>query len=113
MRLPALPDRIFTIPMLGRGIVIWGSARASLALAGWLMSARTEPLSIAITPAAAVWITLLVGVLGAIEIRRRREHLLLANLGIMQATLTVIAAVPALIGEVAVALLTVDAAARG
>jgi hypothetical protein len=56
---------------------------------------------------------LVVGALGLIEIRRRNEHLLLANLGFRQRTLAVIAGLPAFVGEVAIALAWSDAASRG
>lgn len=113
MRLPAFPDRTFAFPVLGRSLTIWAAARAALVLLGWLMADRAEPLTLAVTRGASAWVVLVVGALGLLEIRRRNEHLLLANLAIPQPTLAALAAAPALIGEVVIALLTTDGAARG
>ncbi|MGE5925725.1 MAG: hypothetical protein ACM357_00095 [Gemmatimonadota bacterium] len=112
MRLPALPDRTFAIPVLGRGLTIWAAARAALALASWLMAGRAEPLTLAVTRGASAWVVLVAGVLGLLEIRRRNEHLLLANLGVSQPTLAALAGIPALIGELVIAVLTGNGAAR-
>jgi hypothetical protein len=112
MRIRALPDRLLTIPILARGFIIWASARAALALATWLMSGKSEPLTLAVTRGASVWIVLLVAALGLIEIRRRNAHLFLANLGVSQPTLAAIAATPALLGEITIAFLATDGAAR-
>ena len=101
------------MPILWRSLTIWAAARAALALLGWLMSDGADPITLAVTRGASAWIVLVVGALGLLEIRRRNEHLLLANLAIPQATLAALAAAPALIGELVIALLTTDGAARG
>jgi hypothetical protein len=43
---------------------------------------------------------LLVALLGLLEARRRHEHLLLANLGVSQLTISLVSAIPALAIEV-------------
>jgi len=108
-----MPDWTFTRPLLGRGALIWGSARACLAFVNWAVSGFTGPFSLAVTPKAAVWTAAVVGLLGVLELRRRNEHLLLANLGVRQRTLAALATVPAILGELALAMMGTDAAPRG
>lgn len=106
------PDRLFTVPILSRGALMWACTRSALMLVGWLMAGGDEPPTIEVTRNAAAWLIGLTGVLGVIEIRRRNEHLLLANLGSGQPVLAAIAAAPALVAEIVIALVT-DGAARG
>lgn len=112
MNVVAIPDRIFTIPILVRGVLLWASTRAVLALVPRLMTGFEEPFSLEVTNGAAAWIIGVVAALGLVEMRRRNEHLLLANLGIREATLGVIAALPALLGEVVIAFVVPDGAPR-
>jgi hypothetical protein len=113
MNVLPVPERLFSAPMLMRGALIWGFVRAGLALVPWLMAGFEEPFTVNVTVGAAAWIVLVVGALGLIEVRRRNEHLLLANLGFRQRTLAVIAGLPAVVGEVAIALAWTDAPPRG
>ena len=106
-----LPDRLFALPIFSRGFLIWACSRSTLVLVGWLMGGGDEPLTIEVTRNAAAWLIALIGALGVIEIRRRNEHLLLANFGFGQPVLAAIAAAPALVAEITLALL-VDGAAR-
>ena len=108
-----LPDWTFTRPLLVRGALIWASARACLAFVTWAGSGFTGPFSPAVTAKAAIWTAAVVGILGVLELRRRNEHLLLANFGIRQGTLAVLATVPAILGELTLAMLQADATPRG
>ena len=110
-RMFILPDRLFTLPILSRGLLLWGCTRSALALGSWLMGGGDEPLMIDVTGKAAAWLIALTGALGVLEIRRRNEHLLLANLGSSQPVLAALAMAPALVAAVTLALL-VDGAAR-
>lgn len=107
------PDPVFTRPLLARGLLIWGASRACLAVVVWLMSGLEDPLTFAVTPKAAAWIALVTAAVGWLELRRRHEHLLLANLGIRQPMLVLLAAAPAVLGEVMVALAGAGGLARG
>lgn len=111
--MPFLPDRVFTRPLLGRGAYIWATLRLGIALVSWLMSGLTEPFSLAVTGRAAAWIAAVAAILGVLELRRRNEHLLLANLGFGARTLTALAAAPAVLGEIALAAWHTSDAARG
>jgi len=108
-----IPDRVFTRPLLVRGLLIWGASRACLAVVVWLMSGLEDPLTFAVTAKAAIWIAVVAGVLGWLELRRRHEHLLLANLGVRERTLGLLAAAPGLLGEFVVAVVGAGDAARG
>ena len=107
------PDRVFARPLLIRGTLLWAGARGCLALITWLVAGMEGPVTPQVTVEAAAWIIIVVGALGLLEARRRNEHLLLANLGIYQRTLGLLAAVPALAGEVVIALALADGPARG
>ena len=108
-----LPDRIFAQPLLVRGALLWAGVRSAMALIAWLMAGMEGAPTLEVTVKAAAWIVLVVGGLGILELRRRNEHLLLANLGIYQRTLGLLAAAPALLGEIAIALALADGPARG
>ena len=111
--MPFLPDRVFTQPLLGRGAWIWATLRLGIALGAWLMSGLSEPFSLAVTGGAAAWIAMVATVLGVVELRRRNEHLLLANLGFGPRALAALAAVPAVLGEIALAAWLTGDVARG
>jgi nitrate/nitrite transporter NarK len=99
-----LPGRLFTRALLRRGIFIWLGTRILFRFAGGLVADRLGPPSIFILPPTAIALSCLVGALGLLEARRRHEHLLLANLGVAQWRLWVIATLPALVAEMLVAL---------
>jgi len=76
--------------------LIWIVARAALALT--LVLAGGDPLKLSTTALAEV--VVLVVALGWIETRRRREGVLLANLGVSPYLLSGLFAVPGLLGEI-------------
>ena len=100
-------------PLLIRGAFIWACSRAGLALLGWLMMGLEGPISFSVTAKAAAWIAWVTCGIGILDFRRRNEHLLLANLGVRQRTLGLLAALPALVGELAMTLLVAGGTARG
>lgn len=89
--LPAAP---FTAALALRAAVIWIGVRITVALFGSLAGIPLLPSALR----DVVVIVLLVSVLAAIELRRRRELLFFANLGIAPGTLLVLGgAVPLLL----------------
>lgn len=99
-----LPDRLFTRALLGRGVFLWLGTRILFRFGGGLVADRFGPPSIVILPPTAIALSCLVGALGLLEARRRNEHLLLANLGVAQWRIWMIATLPALLAEMLVAL---------
>jgi hypothetical protein len=101
MRPPAtgiwhFPPRAFVIALVTRALIIWAGMRVLLALGIALLDAG-PPFRL---PASTAFVLALVAAtLGWIEVRRRREHLLLGNLGVGQAALFLIGLVPAAILE--------------
>lgn len=79
-----------------RSLIIWAGLRVALAL-GIVMLDAGAPFQLPASVASAV--VLVAGTLAWIEIRRRREHLLLGNLGISQSTLVLIGLLPAALSE--------------
>jgi hypothetical protein len=97
-----LPDRIFTLALLRRALYLWVGVRLLTALAGsGIGRSGLLPLS----PGATALVILIVGFLGILEMRRRNEHLLLANFGVSQALLTVLCVLPPVVAEVLVGLI--------
>lgn len=94
--LPYLPPRAFLIPLVIRGIIIWAGMRVLLAL-GIAMLEAVPPFRLPASVAIAV--ALIAGVLAWLETRRRREHLLLGNLGISPPMLFLIGLLPAVVME--------------
>ena len=89
------PNRLVVRAFLFRGVLLWIVARAAIAVA--LVLAGGDALKLSTT--ALVEVALLIVALGWIETRRRREGVLLANLGVSPLLLSVFFAGPALAGE--------------
>lgn len=80
---------------LFRGALLWIVAR--MTLTGALVLAGSDALKL--STAALVEVILLIVALGWLETRRRRERVLLANLGVSPLLLSLFFAGPALFGE--------------
>lgn len=101
-----LPDRAFLIPLLVRGLLLWLLFRTCFAFLAWLVEGAQQSINVAaravISPMpanAALWMLLIITALGMLELRRRNEHLLLANFGVRAWVLALLCAVPAVAGE--------------
>lgn len=95
-----MPDRAFLIPLLVRGAFLWLVLRAVFAFIAMLIEGAPQP--IVVPGQAALWLVLIVAVLGMIELRRRNQLLLLANLGVRRWVLALLCAAPAILGELAI-----------
>lgn len=89
------PNPLIARAYLFRGALLWIVARA--AITGALVLADGDALKLSTTALGEV--VLLIVALGWIETRRRRESVLLANLGVSPILLSVFFAGPALLGE--------------
>ena len=103
---PVLPDRAFLIPLLLRGVLLWLLFRTCFAFLAWLIEGAQQPIGVAaravispMPPGAALWLLLILTALGMLELRRRNEHLLLANFGVRTWVLALLCAAPAIAGE--------------
>jgi hypothetical protein len=99
-----LPDRRFAIALLQRALYLWLGTRLLVALVGGGGVAGRGLVSP--TPGATGAIVLLAVFFSLLDARRRNEHLLLANFGVSETVLAGLCALPALIGETAVWLVT-------
>lgn len=99
-----LPDPVVTRRLLVRAAVLWFGTRVLFGFAGLLAAGVLGPPSIVVAPHTAIAIACVVGALGVLDVRRRHEHLLLANLGVSQWPVWTLSMVPALIAEGLVAL---------
>lgn len=89
------PNPLVVRAYLFRGALLWIVARA--AITGALVLAGSDALRL--SPIVLAEIVLLIVALGWIETRRRRENVLLANLGVSPILLTFLFAGPAVLGE--------------
>jgi hypothetical protein len=101
-----LPNPEFARRFLIDGTILWVLLRVGHFLVGALAADQLGPPTLAIgLPAAAALVTL-TGALTLLDVLRRREGILLANLGVPLRAVVVTGAVPALIGEVVAAILS-------
>jgi hypothetical protein len=104
----ALPVRPFTGTLLLRTAVLWVLVRVAFAILALLLHLLYgyPPLRDAIDPSVVTvfGITILTVALGRIDMRRRREHVLLANLGVGQAAVAILMPIPPLLFETLMAL---------
>ena len=91
------PNRLIVQAYLSRGARLWLIVRAMLS--GVFLLAGTNP--VRLSALVGVEIVLLTGAVSFLEIRRRRERALLANLGVRPLVCGALSAAPALIGELA------------
>jgi hypothetical protein len=96
-----VPDRLFTLSLLWRGLLIWAGTRLLVALGGGGV-AGTHPASLGVQ--GTLLLVAIVGLLGILEARRRNEHSLLANFGTSPAVLGTVCAAPAVLAELLVGL---------
>jgi hypothetical protein len=95
-----IPDRLFALALVRRALFLWIGVRLLVALAGG-GGAATSGL-IPLTARMTALVVLLVGFLNFLEARRRNEDVLLANLGVAQASVAALSVLPAIMAETAV-----------
>lgn len=96
----ALPPRSLVTAYLSRGLQSWCAVR--LVLAAVLLMNNRPPIHV--DDAAVVGIPVLSVIVGYIDVTRRGERVLLANLGISSAAVLVPLMVPGIIGEIVLAM---------
>lgn len=96
-----LPERTLSRMLLRRSLAFWPGVRLMAAVMLLLMAASAgEPLPLGILVAPFPLVSVPVtAALAVLETRRRREHLLFANLGTGPAGVAALAVVPPLLGE--------------
>jgi hypothetical protein len=99
-----LPDPLFLHALALRLPFLWLPVRlAELAMQAVLHDRGMTPPTFFITPLSAAGVTLLVATLTVIDVRRRGEHVLLANLGTGARVVFALAVLGVLLVECAVA----------
>jgi hypothetical protein len=96
------PARRLTFALVRRGLLFWILARAMLLVVGIATSGAAT--AHRLTPHAAIALVLIVGTLGLLESRRLNEHRFFANLGVSPVATGLLVMLPALIAEIALAL---------
>lgn len=82
--------------------MLWVLVRITFAVFGSQLTGTADGSSLVMV----LGIIVLTAALGLIEVRRRREHVLLANLGVGQAALAAVMLIPPVVFEVLMALVT-------
>lgn len=91
--------------ILRRGAILWLLARLMLMLLAFAVTGgSTKAFPLTVAPESAAGLVVIVTVLGLIESRRVNEFALLSNLGISPLVRTLLALMPALLGEMVVVL---------
>jgi hypothetical protein len=91
-------SRLVTQAYLARGARFWIATRALVSL--FLMFAGSNPFDTSV--GSSIEIALLSVALCFLDTRRRREDVLLGNLGLTRAVLAALFAIPAIVGEIAI-----------
>jgi hypothetical protein len=101
-----LPHPILLRLVLRRGVVLWVSARLALLAVGLMAKLVPVPATyhpgVSLGPAGTPWFLLLLGLVTWLDLRRRRELTLIANLGLRPGVVSAVACAPAVVGEFAV-----------
>jgi hypothetical protein len=105
-----LPNLEFGRRFLIDGTVIWVLLRCALYALVIVSPDRFGPPTLALGLPASVTLVTMCGALSLLDVLRRRESILLANLGIPLRAVVVTGAIPALIGETLMTLLATMAA---
>lgn len=104
--LTRLPNPEFARKFLVDGAVIWALVRIALAGVATLPESPFGPPSLDLGLPASITLSTICGALVLLDVLRRRESILLANLGIPLRAVALTGAVPAAIGEVVTTLLS-------
>jgi hypothetical protein len=88
-----------------RGAVLWVVLRG-VTLVGNAMTAEAPGQSVVpLSAVAATWLVVACGVMIALDVRRRREHFLLSNVGVGTAARMALGLLPSALGEAVIATL--------
>lgn len=90
-------------PLLWRGLVVWALARAIVTFAARAQAGSASSAAGALGPVGVAGVVVACAALGYVELRRRREVVLLGNLGVSRLTIAVLLVVPAAAAETALA----------
>jgi hypothetical protein len=93
------PPPAFLIPLVIRAINVWAGIRVLLALGIAMLDAGPFELPASVASGVAM----VAGTLSWLDARRRREHLLLGNLGVSQLALFLSGLIPAVVLELLLA----------
>lgn len=106
---PSLPDRAFLIPLLSRGALLWVLLRACFTVMAWLLEGGKGSIAVParaifgpIPGGTALWLLLIIVAVGMLDLRRRNEHLLLANFGVRAWVVALLCAAPMFAGELVI-----------
>ena len=109
-RLRGIPNPEFARKLLIDGTLLWIFIRIALPLISSVLSDTLGTPGLSLGLPGSVTLATLCGAIIVLDVRRRRENVLLANLGIPLRAVFLTGAIPAMIGETATSLL---AAATG
>lgn len=86
-------------PLVRRGLVVWALARAVVTFAARAQAGGTSGADGELGPAGVAGVVVACAALGYVDLRRRREAVLLGNLGVSGLTLGVLLTAPAVGAE--------------
>lgn len=99
-----LPEPLLVRALIRRGFAMWIVVRIASFMVGLSASGVLGPPPVRLALPAAIGVLALCAVLGVLDVLRRRERMLLANLGVSLPQLVLLLVAPAVLGELAIAL---------
>jgi hypothetical protein len=97
--LTQLPDRRFSAKFLLTGLAAWAITRAGLAFGGAATEDIFGPPPLALEIPTSLLLAAVCGAVVALDVLRRHERILLANLGVPLPVVVAIGAIPAIATE--------------
>jgi hypothetical protein len=100
-----LPNPEFSRTFLVCGAAAWVLVRVAFVLASALLVDVLGPAPLILEPPASLAVVAICSGLVVLDVRRKHERILLANLGVALGAVALIGAIPAILVEMAIALL--------
>jgi hypothetical protein len=99
-----LPEPLLARALMRRGLVMWIVVRVAFFIVGSIAAMLLGPPTVRLASGTVVVLVALCALLGVLDVLRRRERTLLANLGVSLPQLVLLLVIPAALGELAIAL---------
>jgi hypothetical protein len=102
-----LPEPLLARALIRRGLMMWVVVRIAFFMAGVAAARLLGPPTVHLAFRTVAGLLALCALLGVLDVLRRRERMLLANLGVSLPQLVMLLLIPAALGELAIALVVV------
>lgn len=108
----SLPEPLLARALVRRGVAMWIVVRIAFFMAGASAARLLGPPTVHLAFGTVVGLLALCALLGVLDVFRRRERMLFANLGVSLPQFVLLLLIPAALGELAIALVIALVIAR-